>query len=149
MYVRLQIGRALVLTTALLLGAVACGGGDSASENPAIEQPTTTTHDVMAVTCAPKGTSLTVSAQNTAYDKDCLAVPANQPFTISFANRQKDVPHNIAILMSHDGAVLFRGGDPFPGVATMVYNAPPMPAGEYHFHCEVHPTVMQGKFIVS
>jgi hypothetical protein len=51
--------------------------------------------------------------------------------------------------MAHDGSVLFRGGDPFPGVQTMVYNAPPMPAGEYHFHCEVHPTVMQGKFIVS
>lgn len=143
------IRRLIPVALLVILSTAACGGSDSASENPAIEQPSTTTHDVMAATCAPSGTSLTLSAQNTTYDKDCLAVPANQAFTISFANRQKDVSHNVAILTAHDGSVLFRGGDPFAGVQTMVYNAPPMPAGEYHFHCEVHPTVMQGKFIVS
>jgi plastocyanin len=132
----------------LVLGAVACGG-DSGSENPAIERPNTTAHDLHAVTCAPKGTSLVLSAENIAYDKDCLAAPVGQAFTISFANRQKDVSHNVVLLKSHEGEVLFRGGDPFPGVKTEVYNVPPLPAGEYHFHCEVHPTVMQGKFLVS
>jgi plastocyanin len=133
----------------LLAGATACGGDDAASENPALEQPTTTAHDVMAATCSPSGTSLTLSAQNTSYDKDCLAAPAAQAFTISFANRQKDVSHNVVILKEHQGEALFRGGDPFPGVQTEVYNVPPMTAGEYHFHCEVHPDVMQGKFIVA
>jgi plastocyanin len=132
----------------VLFAVVGCGG-DGASENPAIEQPSTSAHDLNAVTCAPKGTSLVLSAENTAYDKDCLAAPAGQPFTISFANRQKAVSHNVVLLKSHEGEVLFRGGDPFPGVKTEVYNVTPLPAGEYHFHCEVHPTVMQGKFIVS
>jgi plastocyanin len=55
----------------------------------------------------------------------------------------------VVLLKSQEGEVLFRGGDPFPGIKTEVYNVPPLPAGEYHFHCEVHPAVMQGKFIVS
>ena len=138
----------VVIALAATLVAAGCGGS-SDSENPAVVAPTTTAHDLSHVTCSPSGTSLAISAENTTFDKDCLAAPANQPFTISFANRQKDVPHNVAILTSHEnGQLLFRGGDPFPGVATMVYNVPALPAGNYHFHCEVHPLVMQGNFIV-
>ncbi|MDQ6928892.1 MAG: cupredoxin domain-containing protein [Actinomycetota bacterium] len=133
----------------IAFAAVACGGGGGTSENPAILQPSTTAHDLNTVTCAPSGTSLVLSADNIAYDKDCLAAPAGQAFTIAFANRQKGISHNVVILKSQGGDVLFRGGDPFPGVKTQVYNAPPLPAGEYHFHCEVHPDAMQGKFIVS
>ncbi len=111
--------------------------------------PSTPARDLNTVTCAASGTSLVLSAQNTTYDKDCLAAPAGKPFTISFANRQKGVSHNVMILKSQAGEVLFRGGDPFPGIKTEVYDVPPFPAGEYRFHCEVHPDVMKGKFIVS
>lgn len=142
----LTIGAAV----SVALSAAACGGGGNSSENPALVSPNTTTHDLSHVTCTPSGTSLALSADNFLFDKDCLAVPANQPFTIAFANRQKDIPHNVAILTSQEnGQMLFRGGDPFPGVATMVYNGPPLPPGNYYFHCEVHPTQMQGNFIVQ
>lgn len=139
---------AIAVLAATAVGAAGCGGG-SDSQNPALIAPSTTVHDVTAVTCRPAGTSLVISADNTAYDKDCLAAPVDQPFTIAFANRQKDVRHNVVILKSRDGETLHRGGDPFPGVQTMVYDAPPLPAGDYYFHCEVHPGLMQGKFVVA
>lgn len=80
------------------------------------------------------------------FDKQCLAAPADRAFTIEFDNADSD-QHNVAILPEHRAAnALFRG-EVFPGPATKTYQVSGLEAGNYHFHCDVHPD-MQGDFIV-
>jgi len=99
-------------------------------------------------TCAPDGTSLTLTAHDHAFDKDCLAVPAGLPFTIRFDNRDAD-RHNVAILPSHMSTEAFFRGDIVPGPKSITYSVPALKAGTWHFHCEIHPNLMNGTFIVA
>lgn len=113
--------------------------------------PTTTAGGAAA--CSPSGTSLKLTAQNIQYSVSCLAAPANQAFTIVFNNQDASTPHNVAVFSadptSHPGAqVLFRGGL-VTGVASTTYQVPAIPAGNYFFHCDVHPAIMTGTFVVK
>ena len=88
---------ALCAAGVILLSA--CGdGGDVESSSGGV---TTTAHDMAGTggaphtdhvgnptsDCAPSGTSLTITASGTMFDKDCLAAPASQAFTISYDNK--------------------------------------------------------------
>ena len=101
-----------------------------------------------AADCAPSGTSLALTAENHAFDKDCLAVRAGEAFTIRFDNRDSD-RHNVAILPSHTSTETLFQGDIMPGPKNTVYAVPNLKAGTYHFHCEIHPNLMNGTFIVA
>jgi LPXTG-motif cell wall-anchored protein len=98
--------------------------------------------------CAPSGTSLALTAENHKFDKDCLAVTAGESFTIRFDNRDSD-RHNLAILPSHTSTETMFAGDIVPGPKSTVYAVPNMKTGTYHFHCEVHPNLMNGTFVVA
>ena len=97
-------------------------------------------------TCAPSGPSLQIGAQNTAFDKDCLAAPARQAFTITFDNKDAGTPHNVDILTSA-GSSLFKGTI-VTGVTTVTYHVAGLKPGTYEFRCDVHPGSMHGTFIV-
>jgi plastocyanin len=99
-------------------------------------------------TCAPSGTSLSLTAEGHAFDKHCLAVPAGEAFTIRFENRDND-RHNVAILPSHTSTETLFEGDIIAGPKSTVYAVPSLKAGTYHFHCEIHPNLMNGTFIVA
>ena len=101
-----------------------------------------------AAPCAPSGTSLALTAENHKFDKDCLAVTAGESFTIRFDNRDSD-RHNVAILPSHMSTETLFAGDIVAGPKSTVYAVPNMKAGTYHFHCEIHPNLMNGTFIVA
>ena len=101
-----------------------------------------------ATPCAPSGTSLALTAETHKFDKDCLAVTAGESFTIRFDNRDSD-RHNVAILPSHSATETIFAGDIVPGPKSTVYAVPNMKAGTYHFHCEVHPNLMNGTFVVA
>ncbi|HSG84715.1 MAG TPA: cytochrome c oxidase subunit II, partial [Candidatus Limnocylindrales bacterium] len=88
----------------------------------------------------PSGEILEISAQNIAYDTAQLTAPADQPFTIRFANNDAGVPHNVEIRDS-SGASLFMG-EIFNGVDTRDYAVPALPAGTYTFICTVHPNMV-------
>lgn len=104
--------------------------------------------EAWAGACSPSGTSLALAAEQHAFDRDCLAVRAGEAFTIRFENRDSD-RHNVAILPSHtSGETLFQG-DILPGPKNTVYAVPNLKAGTYHFHCEIHPNLMNGTFIVA
>ena len=97
--------------------------------------------------CAPSGPSLSITASNTTFDKDCLAAPASQPFTISYNNKDT-VEHNIAVLETHTSTdVLFRL-PVFRGPKTETLRVAALKPGTYAFHCEVHPAQMSGTFVV-
>ena len=98
--------------------------------------------------CAPSGTSLALTAERHAFDKDCLAVRAGEAFTIRLDNRDAD-RHNVAILPSHTATETLFQGDILPGPKSAVYAVPNLKAGTYHFHCEIHPNLMNGTFIVA
>ena len=146
---------ALCAVGVMLLSACGGDGGDETSASGGV---TTTAHDMAGgqhtdhvgnptSDCAPAGTSLTIAATGTKFDKDCLAAPASQAFTISFDNKDT-LPHNIAILESHTASeVLFRSDiSQGPGVQSLRGGA--LKAGVYAFHCEVHPALMSGTFVV-
>jgi plastocyanin len=104
-----------------------------------------------ALPCQPDGTTVTISAQNTAFDKDCLAAPAAQAFTIEFTNNDAGVPHNVDIYDRQGGTHLGGAGPTefFPGPGTTTYKVSPLDAGTYFFQCDVHPTAMFGTFVVA
>lgn len=98
--------------------------------------------------CSPSGTSLALIAENHKFDKDCLAVTAGESFTLRFDNRDSD-RHNFAIAPSHMSTETLFAGDIIAGPKSTVYAVPNMKTGTYHFHCEVHPNLMNGTFVVA
>ncbi len=146
------------LPVALLL-SVACGGdgGTTLPSSPPTTQPTTTPAPATPTTsaepepaCHPSGAELEIEAEGFEFSTDCLAAPADTPFTITFNNNAVGVSHNVAILTTGAGPVttVFEG-DIFPGEATMTYQVDAIPAGIYRFECTVHPHQMVGEFVVE
>lgn len=100
-------------------------------------------------TCKPGGTSLQISAQNIKFDKDCLAAPANQAFTIAFKNGDPGVPHDVAIYTNSSATTVLFKGAVVAGPTTTTYHVPALKAGTYYFRCDIHPTQMFGTFVVG
>jgi plastocyanin len=102
--------------------------------------------------CAPKGTTVDVSAKNVAFDTDCLAAPADTAFKIVFDNQDASIPHNVDIYSDSSATKHLGGangtGDIVVGPATATYNVDPLPAGSYYFQCDIH-TTMHGTFVVA
>ena len=91
---------------------------------------------------------VSISAANLEFDTDEIRLPADAPSTIAFDNRDAGVQHNVAIYSDESlGELLFKG-DLVTGPETIDYDVPPIPAGEYYFHCDVHPT-MNGTVIAD
>jgi plastocyanin len=131
----------------IVAGAATVAGLSGAARPAAADTPMGTMDMPMGTTC-PWGVSLSVSAQNNAFDKDCLAAPPGETFTISFENRDA-AAHNVVILAQHySNEARFRGAV-ITGPGSVTYSVGPLPAGRYHFHCEVHPTVMMGTFVLG
>lgn len=100
-------------------------------------------------TCTANGTALQIAAFDNTYDKDCLAVPADQAFTIEFTNEDRGIPHNVSLYDTSTGTerTLFKG-DTING-GTITYTVPAQPAGQYVFRCDPHPEFMVGNFLVG
>ena len=137
---------------AIAIVSVACGGGKGESaggggNTPIPTSPNPTESESTAPECTPDGTELKIEAQNIAFDKDCLAAPADTAFTIEFDNQDAGVPHNVAISAT-DGTPEFKG-ELVTGVEDTTYDVDALAAGTYEFHCDVHPSQMQGTFVVA
>jgi plastocyanin len=123
----------LTLGALAALSLAACGGGGG-------DEPT--------ATCSPSGTSLSITAANTQFDTDCLAVPADKPFSVTLDNQDPGTPHNLSIYSDPGMTQSLFKGSIFAGVKTETYQVHPLGAGTYHFHCDVHPS-MEGSFVVA
>ena len=98
--------------------------------------------------CEPAGTELSVVAQGIAFDQDCLAAPAGEPFTIQFDNQDPGLPHNVAIYTGPPPSDAVFVGEVFTGPDSRTYEVDALDAGQLYFQCDVHPN-MNGTFLVA
>lgn len=96
----------------------------------------------------PAGPTVPVVAEGIAFDTDTISLPADTASTIVFDNRDAGVQHNIAIYEDDTLATVLFKGELVTGPAKVEYQIPPLPAGEYFFHCDVHPN-MNGTVVVG
>jgi cytochrome c oxidase subunit II len=107
-------------------------------------------------TCSPHGTDVRLTAKNTSWNTNCIAVPRGSDFNVTIANLDEGVDHNFAIYPSLSDGIsekheLFESGK-FAGIATrsfQVTQTAKLPPGHYYFQCNVHGVAMAGAFIVK
>jgi len=126
------------------------GTGSSATPStmPSMPMPTETSSAAPAA-CEPNGTTLSIAALNVAFDTDCLAAPADTPFTIEFDNQDAGVLHNVSIYTDDTATKALFTGESVTGPKQATYAVKALPAGTYFFRCDVHPATMTGTFVVS
>lgn len=92
---------------------------------------------------------LALSAKNIAFSPTELHADVGGTVTIRFNNQDAGTPHNVVVFNGADesGPQLFRG-EVVTGPTTASYSFPTPPAGQYAFHCEVHPN-MKGTLTVG
>jgi plastocyanin len=107
--------------------------------------PTTMTGTIKAAK-GPGGVK--VVAQDTSFNTKEIDLPADAPSTLTLENRDP-FAHDLSIYMDEtaSGKPLFTFA-PFPGPATKTFPVPAIPAGDYYFHCDIHPT-MNGTVVVG
>lgn len=100
-------------------------------------------------TCTANGTALAIGADDKKFDKDCLAAPPEQAFTIDFDNRDLARGHNVAIYDTANGNKNLFKGEVIRGPSRTTYSVPAQAAGTYEFVCDPHAETMRGTFIVG
>lgn len=159
---------ALILFVAALVLSAGCTGGQGGGTptptettlptvTPIInETPTLTTNmtvnETVTVTPRPPAgpVTLTLTAENLAFDRSRIEVPAGAKVTILFENRDPGVQHNVAFYETSTAEDIIFKGDLVtgPGTATYTFTAPSEP-GTYFFRCDLHATRMRGDFVVT
>jgi cytochrome c oxidase subunit 2 len=102
-----------------------------------------------SVTCAPNGTTLDLVAHNISWNTNCLAVPAQQPFTVSVTNQDDGIQHNFSIYDSFFEKKTYFTSPKLLGPASETLNVSGLPPGHYYFQCDVHGPAMSGSFVVA
>jgi plastocyanin len=91
---------------------------------------------------------LTVTARSVAFNTQEIVVPAGEVAQIRLDNVDAGINHNIAVYRDDQATDLIIRGKLFDGPDARDYYFEGMPAGRYHFQCDLHPA-MSGIFIVE
>lgn len=123
------------------------------NDHTPLNPPVTDKVTVMVQSPAPKPTkyvTINLSAKNIAFNLSNITVPAGAGVTVNFDNQDQNIPHNFAVYDTPAAANMIFKGDIIVGPRKIVYTfiAPTKP-GTHFFRCDVHPTIMTGKFIVK
>jgi plastocyanin len=112
--------------------------------------PTTMTGTIEAAAGGGGGGGPTseIAATNLQFSTATVRLPADSPATLTFDNRDTAL-HDFAIYEDDTAAkTLFTSEDVPPG-SSVPMSIPPLPAGNYYFRCNYHPTTMNGTVIVE
>jgi plastocyanin len=141
------------------VASTSSGGLVLAHPLPTLAPPTATVGPTAPTPpCQPSGSSTTLQiaapagAAVNGFDKTCLAVAAGKDFTVDFANNDPPNLHNWALFADSSGTKQLGGGtisQPVPGGQTQSYSVKALPAGQYFYRCDFHPTTMTGTFVVA
>ncbi|HVL53856.1 MAG TPA: cytochrome c oxidase subunit II, partial [Vitreimonas sp.] len=103
-------------------------------EAKASAQPT----DGPEASLPPNSTTIDLVAEGTAFDRNQLEAPANQPFAIRLINDDPEsVPHDVDIRDTNGQTI--QDQPIIPGGRETTYVYEPLEPGEYVFICSVHP----------
>jgi cytochrome c oxidase subunit II len=95
-------------------------------------------------------TNIDLTAQNMAFDKKTITVPAGTQITINFNNKDNNTPHNFSVYTDASAGTAIFVGTIITGPSTTNYKfTSPAKPGNYFFRCDVHPTTMTGTLIVQ
>jgi plastocyanin len=132
---------------ALFSGQIVTGPAQVSYDAPALEagpyaficevHPTTMTGTLTAAEGG-GGAPPTLVAKDLAFNTGELHLPAGQEVSLEFDNQDNAVPHNFAIYTEEGGDPIFQG-ETITGPATTTYTFTIPDAGEFYFHCDVHP----------
>jgi hypothetical protein len=75
------------------------------------------------------------------FDTGTLIVPCCRPFDLVFDNKNSGVPHNVKITDNSAQTTTIFDGQEITGVASVTYNVPAIPEGDYYFLCRIHPNM--------
>ena len=121
-----------VIAISLLITLAPIGLGYLNSLTPPSAGPTT-----VAVPAVPE-----ISASSiTSFDTGTLLVPCCRGFELVFSNNQAGVPHNVEIGDSAALSNVIFDGEVITGLASVTYNVPAIPEGDYYFLCRIHPNM--------
>jgi plastocyanin len=148
--------RGMLIVLAIALVGMSCGGEPQRSSEKPASEAGTATQGVQATECAPTSTEIQLVALKSeageapSFNKECIAVPAGEPFTVSLRNKDF-LEHNFSIFTDEQLSELLFRGDRFRGPGeTMVYDVPAVAEpGQYTFVCDVHLTLMRGTLLAS
>ena len=99
---------------------------------------------------APQSVTVDLVAENIAFDKSTITVPAGAKVTVNFNNRDSGVPHNFAVYETEAAEKIIFRGQIVTGLAKTEYTFDaPAVSGTYFFRCDIHPTLMKGQLIVE
>ncbi len=89
-------------------------------------------------------------AENIAFNKSTITVPAGANVTVYFDNQDSGVPHNFALYETAAAEKYIFVGETItePAKVEYTFTAPSEP-GTYFFRCDIHPTQMTGQFVVQ
>jgi len=150
----------VLIPPVLAIVLLACGGAAPSAAPPSsssarTSSPSSTPSPSASPqpACSASGTELEIVAEADAttgahaFDRDCLAAPAGEAFTIRFDNRDHDA-HNVEILDHPGGTPLFTG-KVVAGPKVVTYSVKAMDPGEYYFRCSIHPLQMNGSLLAE
>lgn len=93
---------------------------------------------------AGSGVTLTVVAEELRFTPARLTGPADEPFVIVLDNRDRGIPHNIAIYRDADADEPILVGTVSIGEVRTTERVEALPVGAYFVRCDIHRTDMTG-----
>jgi hypothetical protein len=106
-------------------------------------------------TCEPAGRDLQIAAPPGAdqdgFDTQCLAAPADKPFTVELVNDDA-LPHDWALFTDPSAAEQLGGGtveEPVAPGDSITYEVDALEPADYFYRCDFHPATMSGTLVVE
>jgi len=141
-------GRCITLALLSAVVLLVCLAGCTGGQDGGTPAPTET---VTATLSPETGNAVTLylSAENIAFNRSEISVPAGSTVTIEFDNRDAGIRHNFALYETEAAENAIFRGEIITGPAEITYTftAPDTP-GTYVFLCDLHPQQMRGAFVV-